>query len=82
MTRLWTCSPVATRIGAIARAIGAWPNTSSGLVGPSIQYGLNRPSTCIASIASPTSHLVRVHHQVPLGTDLLPQQRGTAPVVR
>ena len=55
ITRLWTCSPVATRIGAIARAIAAWPSTSSGLVGSSIHHGSNRPSTRIASIASPTS---------------------------
>ena len=41
MTRFWTCSPVATRIGATPRAIAAWPRTSSGLVGSSIQYGSN-----------------------------------------
>ena len=41
ITRLWTCSPVATRIGATARAIAAWPRMSSGLVGSSIQYGSN-----------------------------------------
>ena len=30
ITRLWTCSPVATRIGATPRAIAAWPRMSSG----------------------------------------------------
>ena len=55
MIRLWTCSPVATRIGATARAIAAWPRMSSGLVGSSIQYGSNGASCAIQSIATPTS---------------------------
>src|SRR5918992_338297 len=37
ITRFWQCSPVATAIGATARAIAACPRTSSGLVGSSIQ---------------------------------------------
>ena len=55
MTRFWTCSPVATRIGATPRAMAAWPRTSSGLVGSSIQYGSNRARAPIQSIASATS---------------------------
>ncbi len=39
MTRLAATSPVATRIGATEAAILAWPRTSSGWVGSSIQYG-------------------------------------------
>src|SRR5205823_10997217 len=56
MTRLWHCSPVATPIGAIARAIAAWPSTSSGLVGSSIHQGSNRASSRMLAIASCTSH--------------------------
>lgn len=37
-TLLATCSPVATLTGCPART-AAWPSTSSGLVGSSIQYG-------------------------------------------
>ena len=37
ITRFCTCSPVATRIGAMADRIAAWPRTSSGLVGSSTQ---------------------------------------------
>ena len=37
ITRFCTCSPVATFTGATARRIVAWPSTSSGLVGSSIQ---------------------------------------------
>ena len=55
MTRFWQCSPVATWIGAMARAIVAWPNTSSGLVGSSIQKGSNSASRFMLAIASPTS---------------------------
>ena len=55
MIRFCTCSPVATRIGATARAIAAWPRTSSGLVGSSIQYGSNGRSRSIHAIAEPTS---------------------------
>ena len=36
-TRLATCSPVATSTGATPARIAAWPRTSSGLVGSSIQ---------------------------------------------
>jgi hypothetical protein len=35
--RFCTCSPVAIHTGATARAIAAWPSTSSGLVGSSTQ---------------------------------------------
>ena len=55
MIRLWTCSPVATRMGATPRAIAAWPRMSSGLVGSSIQYGSNGASRAIHSMAVPTS---------------------------
>ena len=55
MIRLWTCSPVATRIGATPRAIAACPRMSSGLVGSSIQYGSNRARRAIHSIACSTS---------------------------
>ena len=54
-TRLAQCSPVATPIGATARAIAAWPSTSSGLVGSSIHSRSNRASACTLRIASPTS---------------------------
>ena len=54
ITRLWTCSPVATRIGATARAIAACPRMSSGEVGSSIQYGSNSASRAIQAIASST----------------------------
>ncbi len=49
------CSPVATPIGATAVRIAAWPSTSSGLVGSSIQSGLNSASRDTHSIASGTS---------------------------
>ena len=39
ITRLATCSPVATRIGLTARRIAAVPRMSSGLVGSSIHTG-------------------------------------------
>ncbi len=55
MTRFWQCSPVATPIGASARAIAAWPSTSSGLVGSSIHQGSKRASSRMCAIASPTS---------------------------
>src|SRR5215218_1293845 len=55
MMRFWQCSPVATPTGATAFAIAAWPSTSSGLVGSSIQYGSNSPRRSMFSIASPTS---------------------------
>ena len=55
MTRFWQCSPVATLMGAIERAIVAWPSTSSGLVGSSIQYGSNSASSFMLAMASPTS---------------------------
>ena len=38
-TRLCDVLPVATRTGATAARIAAWPRMSSGLVGSSIQYG-------------------------------------------
>ena len=55
-TRFWQCSPVATPIGATARAMAAWPNTSSGLVGSSIHHGSKRASSRMLAIASFTSH--------------------------
>ena len=54
-TRLAQCSPVATPTGATARAIVAWPSTSSGLVGSSIHSRLNCESSRTRSIASSTS---------------------------
>src|ERR1051325_8647539 len=47
ITRFWQCSPVATPIGSIARAMRACPRTSSGDVGSSIQYGRNCASSFI-----------------------------------
>ena len=82
MTRLWTCSPVATRIGATARAIVAWPRMSSGLVGSSIQYGSNS-----ASAGHPVDRLVdapalvRVDRQHRVRADLLAHDPGAPPVV-
>ena len=55
MTRFWTCSPVATRTGATACRIVAWPSTSSGDVGSSIQYGSYPASRRTQSTASATS---------------------------
>src|SRR5919202_265402 len=55
-TRFWQCSPVATPTGATDFAIAAWPSTSSGLVGSSIQYGSNSARRFVDSIASSTSH--------------------------
>ena len=54
-TRFWQTSPVATPTGATARAIAAWPRTSSGLVGSSIQYGSKPASAFTCRIASGTS---------------------------
>src|ERR1017187_7637802 len=54
ITRFCTCSPVATRIGAISRRMRACPSTSSGLVGSSIHHGSYLPRTAIAAIASST----------------------------
>ena len=48
-------SPVATATGATARAIAAWPRTSSGLVGSSIQVSPNGARRSIHAIASSTS---------------------------
>ena len=45
VTWLATCSPVATRMGAMARAMAAWPRMSSGLVGSSIKSGSNSASS-------------------------------------
>ncbi len=56
ITALWVCSPVATLIGATARRIAAWPSTSSGEVGSSIQYGSNSASGASQSMACPTPH--------------------------
>ena len=56
LTRFWQCSPVATQLGSIARAMVAWPNTSSGLVGSSTQCRLNGAKSAIQSIACGTSH--------------------------
>ncbi len=83
MTRLWTCSPVATRIGATARAIAAWPRMSSGLVGSSIQYGSNS-----AQLGHPGDRLVDVpalvgvdrHHRV--RADLLADDPRAPAVIR
>ena len=64
ITRFWTCSPVATRIGAISRRMRAWPSTSSGLVGSSIHHGSYSPQAphrLDRLVDAP--HLVRVHHQ-------------------
>ena len=55
MTRFCACSPVATRTGATPRAISAWPRTSSGLVGSSIQAMSNSASAFTHAIASDTS---------------------------
>ena len=54
-TLLAQCSPVATPIGATARRIAAWPSTSSGLVGSSIQRSRNGSRWRIHSIACGTS---------------------------
>jgi hypothetical protein len=54
-TLLAMCSPVATLIGASARRTEAWPSTSSGEVGSSIQYGAYGASRLIHSTAGATS---------------------------
>ena len=56
ITRFAQCSPVATRTGAIAFAIAAWPRTSSGLVGLFHPPEIDSASACTRAIASPTSH--------------------------
>ena len=56
MTRLWQCSPVATRTGATSARTIMWPRMSSGLVGSSIQYGSTTDSARTLAIASGTSH--------------------------
>ena len=55
-TRFCTCSPVATRTGATASRMRAWPRMSSGLVGSSIHHGSTSRSAPIASIACSTPH--------------------------
>jgi len=50
-TRFWQCSPVATPTGETASAMRAWPRTSSGLVGSSIQYGPNHFRRSMFSMA-------------------------------
>ena len=82
MTRFWHCSPVATPIGATARAIVAWPSTSSGLVGSSIHHGSNarelaHPGDRLVDVP----HLIGVHHQLAVGPDLLADERRAAHVV-
>src|SRR4029079_15024471 len=69
ITRFWTCPPVATLTARIAARIVAWPSTSSGEVGSSIQYGSNGTSWPHHSIASLNPHPrfpARAHPPEPL----------------
>ena len=82
ITRLWTCSPVATRIGATPRAIAAWPRMSSGEVGSSIQYGSNsREPVHPGDRLGDAPALVRVDRHHPVRPDLLADDRRPPPVV-
>ena len=55
ITRLETCSPVATLTGRTPRRIAAVPRMSSGAVGSSTQAGWNGASSLIQPIAVGTS---------------------------
>ena len=55
ITRLATCSPVATGTGRTACLIAAKPRMSDGLVGSSIQAGRTGASSRIQAIAAATS---------------------------
>ena len=82
ITRLWQCSPVATRIGCTAARMRAWPRTSSGLVGSSIQYGSTSARALTLAMASlDVPHLVGVEHEAAVGPDLAADERGPAEVV-
>ena len=82
ITRLWTCSPVATLMGAIARAMAAWPRMSSGLVGSSIHIGSHlRQGVHPLDGLGHAPDLVRIDHQLPVGADDLPGDTGPAQVV-
>ena len=82
ITRLATCSPVATAIGATARAIVAIPSTSSGDVGSSIQrspYGASRsnPVDRVGDVPA----LVGVDRQLDVGSDRVANEAHAALVV-
>ena len=82
MTRLATCSPVATAIGATARAIVAMPSTSSGEVGSSIHrspYGASRSHPVDRLVDVPA--LVGVDRQLDVGADRVAHEAHAALVV-
>ena len=80
MIRFWQCSPVATPMPSDRPRVRsrAWPSTSSGLVGSSIHHGSNAASAaCPLDRLLDVPDLVGVHHQHPLGADLLADDRGS-----
>ena len=81
MTRLWTCSPVATRTGAIASRMRRWPRMSSGLVGSSIHQ--DRPPTAppiARNRLGDAPRLVRVERELVGGADRLAHDARTAQI--